>query len=50
MQNKLHSAKHESDNKNHIYRDCPNFLRIHKHCPCDIYQHLDLCSECEKKR
>ena len=49
MRNKLHSAKHEEDNKNHVSQDCHNFLNIHEYCQCDSYQDLDLCSRCEKE-
>ena len=50
MQNRYHSAKHEGDNKNHIYRDCYHIGNIDNLCQCDCYQYLPLCSECEKKK
>ena len=41
-----HSALHESDNRYHIYKDCPQGNNIKNRCRCNRAQLDQLCEWC----
>ena len=45
-----HSALHDSDNKYHIYSDCPQGNNIKNRCRCTEVQPEELCEWCEGKQ
>ena len=48
-----HSALHDSDNRYHVYSDCPqgnNIIKIIKRCTCDKPQPIRCCEWCDAKR
>ena len=45
-----HSALHDSDNRYHIYSDCPQGNNIKKRCRCDESQPDKLCEWCDERQ
>ena len=45
-----HSALHDSDNKYHIYSDCPQGNNIKNRCRCTEVQPEELCEWSEGKQ
>ena len=45
-----HSALHDSDNRYHVYPDCPQGNKIRKCCTCYESQPDRCCEWCEEKR
>ena len=45
-----HSALHDSDNRYHIYPDCPQGNNIKNHCRCEALQSDKLCEWCDERQ
>ena len=46
---RYHSALHESDNRYHIYPDCPHGSNIKRRCDCDESP-VKLCQLCDERQ
>ena len=45
-----HSALHDSDNRHHIYSDCPQGNNIKKRCGWDESKPEKLCEWCDERQ